>query len=211
MIKSPVIVVGVPRSGTSFVTECLMKHYGVRMCLHGFTLENDYILDDRETFEDATVVDLNIKLLDGVLDMEQYKEQMIQFFDSMQAQEGPWGFKDPRLIAGLRWVIEYFDGKLTVIRTDRDPQMTLRSMVDVLGWPEMEAIKRFNERNQQIEAALRYKNLNVLHCRFGTQRRTEGEFCTTFDKALGKKQDREAESLKFFERKQARRKLAHGG
>jgi hypothetical protein len=204
-IKSPVIVVGVPRSGTSFVVECLMKHYGVRMSLNGFTTENDYILDDNETYEDATVVDLNIKLSDGRLHMKQYKKLMKRFFTSMQKKGEPWGFKDPRLLQGLRWVIEHFDGNLTIIRTDRDPQLVIQSMVRVLGWPEYMAVKRFNERNQTIEWSLRYKNLNVLHCRFADKRRTEEDFCATFEKALAKKQDQEAQSLEFFKRKQERR------
>lgn len=204
-IKSPVVVVGVPRSGTSFVVECLMKHYDVRMCLNGFTTENDYILDDNETYEDATVVNLNLKLSDGKIKMKKYKMQMAQFFTSMQKKEGTWGFKDPRLLRGLRWVVEYFDGNLTVIRTQRDPQLVIQSMCRVLGWPEFQAVKRFNERNQIIESALRYKNLNVLHCKFGEKRRTEEEFCTTFEKALAMKQEREAESLEFFRRKQERR------
>jgi hypothetical protein len=108
-IKSPVIVVGVPRSGTTFVVECLMKHYGVRMCLNGYTTENDYILDDSETYEDSTVVNLNMNLMDGILTMDEYKTEMIKFFDAMQEKKGPWGFKDPRLLAGLKWVIEYFE------------------------------------------------------------------------------------------------------
>ena len=206
-IKSPVIVVGVPRSGTSFVVECLMKYYGVRMCLNGFTTENDYILDDNETYEDATVVSLNLKLMDGVLTFDEYKTEMIKFFNAMEEKEGPWGFKDPRLLRGLRWVIEHFDGNLTVIRTQRDSQLVIQSMCKVLGWPEFEAIKRFNERNQIIEGSLRYKQLNILHCKFGVKRRTTEEFCTTFEKSLAVKQEREAESLEFFKRKQARRKL----
>jgi hypothetical protein len=204
-IKSPVIVVGVPRSGTSFVVECLMKHYGVRMCLNGFTTENDYILDDRETYEDADVVSLNMKLADGILTMDEYKTEMIQFFNSMQEKKGPWGFKDPRLLSGLKWVIEHFDGNVTVIRTERDSELVIQSMCKVLGWPEFEAIKRFNERNQIIKSSLRYKNLNILHCKFGVKRRTEEEFCATFEKALTMKQEREAQSLEFFKRKMARR------
>jgi hypothetical protein len=204
-IKSPVIVVGVPRSGTTFVVECLMKHYGVRMCLNGYTTENDYILDDSETYEDSTVVNLNMNLMDGILTMDEYKTEMIKFFDAMQEKKGPWGFKDPRLLAGLKWVIEYFEGKVIVIRTERDSELVIQSMCKVLGWPSYQAIKRFNERNQIIESALRYKNLNILHCKFGKKRRTEEEFCTTFDKALAMKQEREAQSLEFFERKMARR------
>jgi len=197
--------VGLPRSGTSFVVECLMKKYGVTMCLNGFTTENDYILDDRETYEDSTVVDLSLKLTDGILTMDQYKTEMIKFFDAMQEKEGPWGFKDPRLLTGLKWVIEYFDGKVTVIRTQRDSELVIQSMCKVLGWPSFQAIKRFNERNQMIESALRYKNLNILHCKFGKKQRTEQEFCATFEKSLVMKQEREVQSLEFFKRKQARR------
>ncbi len=210
-IKSPIIVVGVPRSGTSFVVECLMKQFGVRMCLNGFTTENDYILDDKEAYEDADVVSLNIKLMNGKLKMDEYKTQMIQFFNSMQEKEGPWGFKDPRLLLGLRWVIEYFDGDITVIRTERDSQLVIQSMCKVFGWPELEAIKRFNERNQIIESSLRYKNLNILHCKFGVKRRTEEEFYATFKKALTMKQEREAQSLEFFKIKQARRDALKNG
>lgn len=209
-IQSPIIVVGPPRSGTSFVTECLMKYYGVRMCLNGFTTENDYIMDDRETYEDSTVVALNVALSDRRIIFEKYKEEMDKFFNAMFIEGGVWGFKDPRIYNTLDWIMEYFDGKLTVIRTIRDKDLVIDSMQRVLGWPKSKALEEYDEREIKINRALRYKEFNVIHCYFGEEKRTEIEFCIAFDKAIIQKQEREALALKFYKKKQERRSALSG-
>jgi len=185
MMKSPIIVIGSPRSGTSFVARCLVERYGVRMAFQDYRSLKS--LPDYQTYEDEYVVNLNAGLGKEKLSFRQYKKQMKWWFRKMDKKSGLWGFKDPRLFKGLRWIIEYHKGDLTIVRTIRRAELVIKSTMKNLGWTREQAVQVINGYEAEYSKALAYKDLAAINLFFDGSIKTDDDFVRVFDKALAGK------------------------
>jgi len=157
MLVSPIIVVGLPRSGTSFVSKCLSEHFGVRMCYRKYV--NDIC------YEDADIVDLNRRLAFEGISKQQWKKKARKIFTAQKQKGGLWGWKDPRLITMLPWVISHFRNNVTIIRTHRDKELVVKSMVEKLGFAKDLAEFTFDGQNKLLDNAL--KDKHVIEINYG--------------------------------------------
>lgn len=130
------------------------------MCLDGYA----------GFFEDKMVVDLNRKLTWSMITLNQYKKEMIKFFEGMKKFKR-WGFKDPRMILGLPWIVEYL--KPTVIRTYRDREMVVASLIQNLNWDRALAEMTHDGQTKLLDDYL--KDIDVIEVHYGDRRMTKSE------------------------------------
>ena len=83
MLKSPVIVVGLPRTGTTFVARCLRDRYNVRMCLTGHVKPIEDGIKHEDTIEDKVIVGMNEKLFHKEISKNKYRSYMKEYFREM--------------------------------------------------------------------------------------------------------------------------------
>lgn len=186
LLQSPVIVIGTPRSGTSIVAKWLMDNYNICMDLDGYTDVNEKCNGLKNTYEDKIVTGCNSKLNLGKMSLDQYKERMTRYFRDMEskANGGPWGFKDPRLLLGLRWIIEHFDGNLTLIRTKRRAKLVMDSLIKKANFTPENAAKCINAYETHFQNVLRYPGLVVIDVRFDGSDKMPEDFIESFDQSL---------------------------
>jgi len=154
-----------------------MDNYGVRLTLNGYRT-----VDVGNTYEDEYVVACNENLNEKKISMRYYKYLMKQWFRQMSKFKVPWGFKDPQLFTGLLWVIDHFNGNLTIIRTKRRAELVVRSMVEKIAYTTEQAVQVINGYEKHFQKVL--KGIPVIEVYFDGTRKTENDFVESFNKSL---------------------------
>lgn len=150
-ILCPIVVIGPPRSGTSFTAKILVQYLGVRM---GTSYNPLSKIVGHIVYEDNDLVALNSGFNDDQITENEWKEGMVEFFDKMKRLDSPWGFKDPRVARGLDWIINYFQKKLTIVRCQRERKLVLKSMKKKLGIKKKQAENLIDNTDKLIDEAL---------------------------------------------------------
>jgi len=173
MFTSPIIIVGVQRSGTSFVAETLIKNFGVRFGYESFHTHPRLGL----TYEDTRLVGLNQQYTHDEISEVEYRRGMKCFFKQMVGGKGLWGFKDPRLLLGLKWVVDYFYPDCTIIRTYRPIELIAKSLIEKANWPNtIETKWIIGEQLKIIDDALSDKK--CISVEYSNKRMSELELLT---------------------------------
>lgn len=149
-VKCPIIVIGPPRSGTSFTAKILIEYFGIRMGTSWNPLSEKL---GHVVYEDYDLVQLSVGSGKQIT-WNEWKEGMIEFFDKMQKLNSPWGFKDPRVAFGLSWIIDYFQKNLTIIRCKRERELVLKSMEKKLDMKNPEAESLIDTTDAILDKAL---------------------------------------------------------
>ena len=140
MIYPPIIVFGIPRSGTSAVARVLHEKLNVQMALE--FKPPDPITPDGH-YECKTVNELNHKLISGLLTGVQWEKDFIEYASYRMSFQIPWGFKDPKIrypfILGC--ILSLYPAKLGTmyIRTHRKIEQIIKSQVINFGISEQKA------------------------------------------------------------------------
>lgn len=180
MFISPVIVVGLPRSGTSFVSKCLVDHFGVRMQLAGYAKPGEEKLKGQITYEDRIIVKLNNYLFANKITEKRYEKELTRYFELMREKSILWGFKDPRIWVKLGWIIKHLHGQLTIIRTKRDNQLVVNSHIKNLGYSLPQSMFIISSFEKEVNKILENVNHHIFN--FGNSVVTENDFINQFEK-----------------------------
>lgn len=130
--KSPVIVLGTPRSGTSTVARCLSEYFGIKMGLRFFSKD---ARNPGGSYEDRDFADANEDFASGKINLREWEKRAFEFFYKMESLGVPWGFKDPRILRLIGAILPYFE-EHTIVRTWRPRRLVVQSRVKYLGWEE---------------------------------------------------------------------------
>jgi hypothetical protein len=184
MIVSPVIIIGTPRSGTSVTAKWLIENYGVVMTVDGYYADNEKLHGIKDTYEDGVVVNCNSLLNQGIISHKIYRKRMKRFFKRLRekANNKPWGFKDPRLTNGLPWIVKYFNGNLTIIRTKRRAELVMRSMIEKINFTPQKAADTINGYEKFYRKVL--NGLPIIEVNFDGIEKVPEDFVNSFDQSL---------------------------
>jgi len=138
---NPIIVIGSPRSGTSVVARLLQESCGVMMD-EGPIKKDDH--NPNGYYEDSKVVSVNKIAIDR---WQQGKNHVAKVDPVWAINFGKWvgyrvskygflnwGFKDPRCVGFLSWVLQFFNNPTLIYCTRKDEQI-IKSQVKKLGMP----------------------------------------------------------------------------
>jgi len=179
-IQCPIIVVGPPRSGTSVTAKVLSEHLGVKM---GNVFLNLGEKINQRSYEDMDVVDASTGYSKNQ-DAEVWKVSMSKFFDKMQQGNCPWGFKDPRVAFGMKWIIGHFNGRVSVIRCHRSEALVVKSMMEKLEMKRVVAKHLFDGTNKMLDECL--AGVPTISLSFNGQIVDEEVLAETISDGLGK-------------------------
>jgi len=154
MPEYPIIVLGTPRSGTSFVAKVLQERMGVEMYLDD--------IDTPDNWECKEAMRLNDLYCTKKISKPSYKKKMLEYFEKRKAKSKYWGWKDPRQFAMLPWVLKHFGENCSIVRTFRKPSLVLKSMVTKFAWTQAEAEYFFMFQNMRMDVALGKRKIIIV-------------------------------------------------
>jgi len=169
-MKSPVIVAGIPRSGTSAIARILHIKCGVNMgndLLDEYPLSNESKkklgnwrekLNPEGFYESMELFVLSTNVRNGRYPFDIALLKLQSYFKRrMEEGSALWGFKDPRLCSPpvFSLLLSWFD-RAYIIFTYRNNEKTLSSMTTKLGYSEAKA-KAFCKQKDYIKMVLKDK------------------------------------------------------
>lgn len=143
-----VIVIGPPRSASSFIARILQERLGVLLDEGPIKKDED---NPKGYYEDQRVVSITEAAIHRWR-MGQNAEQKVDpiwavgfakflVYRTMKFRDRMWGFKDPRIVGILPWVKQFFEEPPIWIVTDRyDDEKIIKSQNKVLGISRKDAI-----------------------------------------------------------------------
>jgi len=165
----PIIVIGIPRSGTTNVARLLHNHFGVFM---GHKFWNPGFAGPDGTYEDLRLMEMN-QLFDlGLIKIEPWKRRFRRFVKSRQKLQKPWGFKDPRLIHVLPVALSFFEHPL-IIRCERHKEYVMHSQTTKLGWKREDAEAFYDNAQKIMDHVLGGQNYLLVHYPEGVRHKDE--------------------------------------
>ena len=177
--ESPVIVVGIPRSGTSNVTRIL--------CDMGYYMGLEYAPSDWRNpdgfFEDINIVNLNEAFVADRLGYMEWRSKICSYFKQMMdaSPTDKWGFKDTRLLYGAMMgsMLEIFESP-TFVLCKRDPELVKKSLMKCFGYSQFDTEGFHRNRTISIERLEKYINPIVID--YKDKYLAEGEILDVFRK-----------------------------
>ena len=137
MNLNPIIVIGLPRSGTSVVARLLQENLNIMMDEGPIRKDS---LNPYGYYEDHKLVGINSRMLNRWKANDKNSKNVdrlwaIEFtawIVSRSMKYKKWGFKDPRLVGFLPWVVQYFNNATWIV-CDRKERQIIKSQVTKLG------------------------------------------------------------------------------
>lgn len=134
---NPIIVIGPPRSGTSTIARRLENGFGISMGIGSVKPDRH---NPKGYFECPELIKINSIAIDSWIYGKsqadkinpQWAAQFIKYIFYRSKKNMRWGFKDPRIIGFVKWVIEILNQckfKPTWIYPFRDDKKVLRSQI----------------------------------------------------------------------------------
>ena len=158
MMKNyPVIVIGLPRTGTTTIARVLNDFFGVLM--DGNPMPPPQHLHKFRWFEDRRLIEMNWLLQNNFIKLNAWTRRFKRFIRAMEKARPEWGFKDPRIIPVFSYALSFFKSP-TIIRTWRPKKLVMNSYIEKLKW-EPEYANKFYDTHE----AMLTKQINRPHYR----------------------------------------------
>lgn len=171
-MKSPIIILGMHRSGTSLVAGCL-EAAGLFLG----PVNNHAPFNKKGNKENESIRDLHDSILmrhgldwtmppeSPVTWTEVEKQRLINLLQPYRTVQRPWGIKDPRTIWLLHGWLEMFPDA-DIVAVFRHPALVARSLAARTGsisLPLKSAYNLWEKTNQQIINLSRIREFTLLH------------------------------------------------
>lgn len=135
MQNYPVIVIGLPRTGTTMVARVLNDFFGILM--DGSPVPPPEQLHKFRWFEDRRLIEMNWLLQNKCIKINAWTRRFKRFIRAMEKANPQWGFKDPRILPIFSYALSFFKSP-TIIRTNRPKDLVTKSYIEKLKWePEI--------------------------------------------------------------------------
>lgn len=136
----------------------LQEWLGVIM--DGRPMRPDKVINPYGWYEDSRLVQANMLFAQGTIPISAWTRRFKRFIRAMEKLNRPWGFKDPRIIPLLSYVLSFFRSP-TIIRCHRPKEMVVKSYIEKLKWDKEKASRRYDNDERSLDMQLS----NYIHYR----------------------------------------------
>ena len=150
--RSPYIVIGSGRSGTSNVARILHEKMGIHM---GDVFPPSDTVNPGGYYEDMEFWKLNKSFIRGLTNYPNWFVGVSNLITARAKKGIPWGFKENRTSYLLGLLPVFCDG-MKIIRCNRDPELVMKSCMEKWGHSEHEAESYYYGRNWAIDRLMRH-------------------------------------------------------